>query len=129
MTFWDQVKEYVCHQQNGQRMILHAKVKFKFISKCSVNYKCNLQFVYYILGKQCPKLLAPSGGSVLLPCIEEFGITCLLKCSKGFHMEGFPKSQCVVKNSNETEWTKTNLTCSGILFDINLLFHSIVDET
>lgn len=68
-----------------------------------------------ISGKPCPNLAPPTHGSLLIPCIQLFGSSCVAKCGKGFYLVGSKFSECVMKEE-KTTWLPNNATCNGMTF-------------
>lgn len=64
------------------------------------------------LGKSCPAIESPEHGSVLIPCVREYGLTCMKRCSKGFFLDGKQSARCVMQG-NQTAWTGTEAICKG----------------
>ena len=63
-------------------------------------------------GKQCPEIDVPEHGSVLIPCVREFDLTCLKRCSKGFYLDGEQSARCIMQG-NQTTWTGKEAVCKG----------------
>eukprot|EP00794_Sanderia_malayensis_P011121 gene11121-12291_t len=101
-----------------------------FVTDQSCNFSCNEGF--YLTGsssrqclptsvwegtkticlpKPCPSIEPPNYGSVVLPCIEKFNSTCLMKCSRRFYISGNNLARCVV-DKGITRWERGNVTCN-----------------
>ena len=70
-------------------------------------------------GKTCPEIDAPEHGSVLIPCVREFDLTCLKRCSRGFYLDGEQSSRCIMQG-NQTTWTGKDTVCKGMDFVFNV---------
>ena len=61
---------------------------------------------------ECPEIETPEHGSVLIPCVREFDLTCLKRCSKGFYLDGEQSARCIMQG-NQTTWTGKEAACKG----------------
>ena len=75
----------------------------------------------------CPAFPLPNHGSVLLPCIELVGFSCMAKCREGYYLSGNHTSKCVV-DSGITTWVPNNAICEGKLRKIIIFSASILSE-
>jgi len=68
-------------------------------------------------GKSCPIIEAPTHGSVVVPCIEKYGLTCLIRCSKGYYLDGIESTKCGM-SGNQTAWNVNEIACKGNVLSI-----------
>ena len=48
----------------------------------------------------------------MIPCVREFDLTCLKRCSKGFYLDGEQSTRCIMQG-NQTTWTGKEAVCKG----------------
>ena len=56
--------------------------------------------------RQCERLEAPDNGALLPPCNRDFMSSCLILCNFGFERQGPERQTCVLRGSNELEWSE-----------------------
>ena len=63
--------------------------------------------------RRCKRLDPPDKGFVLLPCIGEYGTSCIIQCRLGYRICGpIPYRQSCILENSELKWTDPP-TCTG----------------
>ena len=83
-------------------------------------------FIYLIFSaKPCPKIRPPLNGILELPCFEEYGSTCSVKCKKGFILQGNEDVRCGIVGGS-VNWINNNATCKGMFNRLLLCLYSMI---
>ncbi|XP_057304820.1 uncharacterized protein LOC130641844 [Hydractinia symbiolongicarpus] len=64
--------------------------------------------------KKCPALAAPIHGSIVIPCFQLFGSTCMKRCENKYYLNGNRTSQCALNGDNILAWTNEDTKCKAI---------------
>ncbi|XP_057305208.1 uncharacterized protein LOC130642139 isoform X2 [Hydractinia symbiolongicarpus] len=64
--------------------------------------------------KTCPTLLQPTHGSIIIPCFQLFGSTCIKRCQDGYYLEGNRTTKCVSNEKNMVSWNNKDTYCKVI---------------
>ncbi|XP_057304688.1 uncharacterized protein LOC130641759 isoform X2 [Hydractinia symbiolongicarpus] len=64
--------------------------------------------------KACSALSQLTHGSIVIPCDQRFGSTCMRRCQSGYYLVGKRTSKCVSNGSNILSWTNTDAQCKTI---------------
>ena len=73
--------------------------------------KLQKMLIVYLSAMTCPAIEPPEMGKIILPCREEYDVMCLLKCKKGYHLEGSNQMSCKLKEG-QTYWDR-KMNCTG----------------
>ena len=131
---WTSDLQIVCLYKKQQ--CSYANRYFHVISERLGNWECKVwvsnvhstkNCIHFFSAKPCPPLDAPLHGSVMIPCVERFGATCVTKCTKGHYLVGSMSDKCVVDENGDTMWTPNNATCKGkVDWSLNILLYRLL---
>lgn len=72
-------------------------------------------FETFPTGKACLTPMQPTHGSIIIPCFQLFGSTCIKRCQDGYYLEGNRTTKCVSDAKNIVSWNNKDAHCKGIV--------------